>query len=255
SFPGPAPTTTGWRSPPPSSSPSSPLPSWEPANGSAAKAQGSSYMLYLTDVQIQYPGAARPAVREANLTVAAGEILALLGPSGCRKSSLLRAVAGLEASTGTITWDGHDVADTPTHERGFGLMLQEGQLFPHRTVGGNVAFRLALAGVARATRRDRVGRPRRGRRPHPRPGIRADVPGGATLPPPHRRRQRRLPPGDGGPRPGGTPRSRRRTPRPRRALGVRREADRDPLRRGAAAGGACPLTRPAPETPPPGRTP
>ena len=113
-------------------------------------------MLTLTDVQIQYPGAARPAVREANLTVAEGEILALLGPSGCGKSSLLRAVAGLEASTGTITWDGHDVADTPTHERGFGLMFQEGQLFPHRTVGGNVAFGLEMAGLARAARRARV---------------------------------------------------------------------------------------------------
>src|SRR5699024_8348478 len=102
------------------------------------------------------PGAAQPAVHHANLTVKQGEILALLGPSGCGKSSLLRAVAGLEDYEGAITWDGHEVRGTPTHERGFGLMFQEGQLFPHRNVGGNVSFGLEMAGVPRAERRARV---------------------------------------------------------------------------------------------------
>lgn len=114
-------------------------------------------MLTISNLQVDYPGAARSAVHGASLTVAAGEILALVGPSGCGKSSLLRAVAGLETPTaGEISWDGHDVALIPTHERGFGLMFQEGQLFPHRTVGGNVAFGLQMASVPRPERKERV---------------------------------------------------------------------------------------------------
>lgn len=113
-------------------------------------------MLTLDKVQIHYPGATHPAVRSASLTVRNGEILALVGPSGCGKSSVLRAIAGLEPHDGAIAWDGEDLAGTPVHRRGFGLMFQEGQLFPHRTVGGNVAFGLEMAGMPRAQRRERV---------------------------------------------------------------------------------------------------
>ena len=67
-----------------------------------------------------------------------GRILALLGPSGCGKSSLLRAVAGLEEiAAGTIVWDGADVVGVPVHKRGFGLMFQDGQLFPFRDMAKN----------------------------------------------------------------------------------------------------------------------
>lgn len=113
-------------------------------------------MLTLTDLTVQYPGAQRPAVDGASLTLEAGEVVALLGPSGCGKSSLLRAIAGLEAASGSISWDGADLAGVPVHERGFGLMFQEGQLFPHRTAGGNVAFGLQMAGMPRPQRRERV---------------------------------------------------------------------------------------------------
>ncbi len=113
-------------------------------------------MLTLNQVQVHYPGADQPAVRRTDLTVENGEILALLGPSGCGKSSLLRAIAGLEAHQGVIAWNGEDLAGIPVHKRGFGLMFQEGQLFPHRTVGGNVAFGLEMAGMGRAQRRGRV---------------------------------------------------------------------------------------------------
>ena len=83
------------------------------------------------------------AVDDVDLTLPRGRILALLGPSGCGKSSLLRAVAGLEEiAAGTIAWDGADVVGVPVHKRGFGFMLQDGQLFPFRDVAGNVAYGL-----------------------------------------------------------------------------------------------------------------
>ncbi|GAB3311803.1 ATP-binding cassette domain-containing protein [Epidermidibacterium keratini] len=80
-----------------------------------------------------------------------GEIVAILGPSGSGKSSLLRAVAGLEPLTsGTVRYDGVDQARVPVHKRGFGLMFQDGQLFEHLSVGRNVAYGLRRAGVGRA---------------------------------------------------------------------------------------------------------
>lgn len=79
------------------------------------------------------------------LTVADGDVLAVLGPSGCGKSTLLRVVAGLEtADAGTVTWHGEDLAGLPPHRRDFGLMFQDHALFPHRDVAGNVAFGLRM---------------------------------------------------------------------------------------------------------------
>ena len=100
-------------------------------------------MLGLRDVSVSYDG--RPAVGDVSLELADGEVLAVLGPSGCGKSTLLRAVAGLEPLTsGTVTWDGTDITGVPTHKRGFALMFQDGQLFPHLTVARNVGYPLRL---------------------------------------------------------------------------------------------------------------
>ncbi|MEU4364146.1 ABC transporter ATP-binding protein [Promicromonospora sp. NPDC023987] len=97
------------------------------------------------------------AVDKVSLTVAPGEVVALLGPSGCGKSSLLRAVAGLEPlSEGHVVYDGEDLAGVPVHKRRFGLMFQEGQLFPHRDVGRNVAYGLEVQELSRAERDARV---------------------------------------------------------------------------------------------------
>jgi thiamine transport system ATP-binding protein len=97
------------------------------------------------------------AVSDVDLTVADGEVVALLGPSGCGKSTLLRAVAGLERpSAGTVAWDDEDLAGVPVHRRGFGLVFQDGQLFPHRDVAGNVAFGMRMHGVETEARHKRV---------------------------------------------------------------------------------------------------
>lgn len=83
------------------------------------------------------------AVSAASLAVRPGEIVALLGPSGSGKSSLLRAIAGLEPlAAGRITWNGEDITDVPTHQRSFGMMFQDPALFPSLDVGRNIAYGL-----------------------------------------------------------------------------------------------------------------
>ena len=82
----------------------------------------------------------KKAVDDVSLEVMHGEVLAVLGPSGSGKSTLLRAIAGLEQSTGSIRWENVDLAAVPVHKRGFALMFQDGQLFPHLDVAGNVAY-------------------------------------------------------------------------------------------------------------------
>ncbi|MFC4615790.1 ABC transporter ATP-binding protein [Cellulomonas algicola] len=103
--------------------------------------------LRVQDVVVRYPAGRRgwtTAVDGVSLDVGAGEVVALLGPSGCGKSSLLRAVAGLEPlAGGSVAFDGQPVDGLPVHRRGFGLMFQDGQLFAHRDVAGNVAYGLA----------------------------------------------------------------------------------------------------------------
>ncbi len=114
--------------------------------------------LTVSDLSVVYP--ANPpvtAVDGATFSIRRGEIVALVGPSGCGKSSLLGAIVGItEASSGTVAWDGDDVTDTPVHQRGFGLVFQDGQLFAHRSVARNIAFGLEMAGMPREQRAERV---------------------------------------------------------------------------------------------------
>ena len=95
------------------------------------------------------------AVDGVDLEVAAGEVVVLLGASGSGKSSLLRAVAGLEdVAAGEVAWGGRSMVRVPVHKRGFGLMFQDGQLFEHRDVGSNIAY--GLTDLSRARRGERV---------------------------------------------------------------------------------------------------
>ena len=83
------------------------------------------------------------AVDDVSLTVGGGELVALLGPSGRGKSTLLRIIAGCIAQTeGRILFDGASVDHLPANRRGVGIVFQNYALFPHMTVRENVAYGL-----------------------------------------------------------------------------------------------------------------
>jgi len=83
------------------------------------------------------------ALRSVSLAVEPGELLLLLGPSGCGKSTLLRSIAGfVTPNAGRVLFDGQDVTELPPHQRQIGMVFQSFALFPHLSVGENVAFGL-----------------------------------------------------------------------------------------------------------------
>ena len=101
----------------------------------------------------------RPAVDGVSLEVASGELLALIGASGSGKTTTLRMVAGYEMpDAGAVLLDGRDITRTPPQARDFGMVFQHYALFPHMTVGDNVAFGLEARKVAKAERRERAAR-------------------------------------------------------------------------------------------------
>jgi spermidine/putrescine transport system ATP-binding protein len=98
------------------------------------------------------------AVDHLTLRVEAHELLALLGPSGCGKTTTLRMLAGFDdPDSGQIRIDGRDVTGVPPYRRNVNTVFQHYALFPHMTVGENVAYGLRQKGVDRAERRVRVG--------------------------------------------------------------------------------------------------
>ncbi|AXB45080.1 ABC transporter ATP-binding protein [Amycolatopsis albispora] len=111
----------------------------------------------LTAEQLTVRYGSLTAVEDASLEIGDGEVLALLGPSGSGKSTLLRAITGLEPLTqGRVSWNGTDLAGLPVHRREFGLVFQDGQLFPHRDVAGNIAFGLRMHRVPKDEQAARV---------------------------------------------------------------------------------------------------
>ncbi|MCJ2543713.1 ABC transporter ATP-binding protein [Thermostichus vulcanus] len=98
-----------------------------------------------------------PALKDLSLTVAAGEIFALLGPSGCGKSTTLNLIAGLLEPDpvpypGEIWLDGILLNPLPPERRGVTLLSQYSRLFPHMSVGENVAFGLKMRRIPKAER-------------------------------------------------------------------------------------------------------
>ncbi|NAZ81927.1 sn-glycerol-3-phosphate ABC transporter ATP-binding protein UgpC [Kineococcus sp. R8] len=87
-----------------------------------------------------------PAVNDVSIDIADGELLILVGPSGCGKSTLLRMIVGLEDITsGDLLIDGERVNDLAPRERDLAMVFQNYALYPHLTVGENIAFPLRLA--------------------------------------------------------------------------------------------------------------
>jgi spermidine/putrescine transport system ATP-binding protein len=98
-----------------------------------------------------------PAVNGVSLTVRQGEFLTLLGPSGCGKTTTLRMIGGFELpSAGEISIEGEPMGARPPYRRPVNTVFQNYALFPHMTVGQNVAYGLEMSGVPKPERQQRV---------------------------------------------------------------------------------------------------
>ena len=122
-------------------------------------------MISIADLHAEYPLASGrvQALKGIDLDIAAGEFFTLLGPSGCGKTTALRSVAGLETPTaGTISIDGRPVfsaaagINVPPNRRDVAMVFQSYAIWPHMTVGQNVAFPLETMPISRAVRAERV---------------------------------------------------------------------------------------------------
>jgi ABC-type Fe3+/spermidine/putrescine transport system ATPase subunit len=136
------------------------------ANGTGTDvASKASVAVRLEGLWKTYPGNLQPAVKDLSLDVYDGEIVTLLGPSGCGKTTTLRMVAGLEVpDQGDIFFGERPVVMTsgrlflPPDKRNVGMVFQSYAIWPHMTVGENVAFPLKARRFPRKQIGDRVRR-------------------------------------------------------------------------------------------------
>lgn len=112
-------------------------------------------MLKVTNLSVSYAGT--PIISDLSFEVPTATTLAITGPSGVGKSTVLQAICGLvRISSGAISVDNRDITHLPTHKRGIGMVTQTNDLFPHLTVSQNIAFGLHIRGISPRETSDRV---------------------------------------------------------------------------------------------------
>lgn len=122
----------------------------EVLNDSAERGGG----VQMLNVDKIYPGATNKALDNFNLEINPGEMVVLLGGSGCGKSTALRSLAGLEdIQAGRILVGGQDVTGVPANKRNMAMVFQAYSLFPHMTALQNVEFGLEIRGMGKTERR------------------------------------------------------------------------------------------------------
>ena len=129
-----------------------------PASPGASSGAASDIRVEFRGVDKSYDGRTL-VVRDFDLSIIKGEFVTLLGPSGSGKTTILMMLAGFQTPTaGTIRIDGRSVEDLPPRKRGIGMVFQNYALFPHMTVGRNLAFPLEVRGLDAEERQERVER-------------------------------------------------------------------------------------------------
>jgi ABC-type Fe3+/spermidine/putrescine transport system ATPase subunit len=111
--------------------------------------------LFLQGISKEYEN--KRVVENVSLEIPDGELLTLVGHSGCGKTTLLRLISGLvHPDTGRIWIDGQDVTDIPAEKRDVVMVFQDYLLFPHLTVGENIAFGLKMKGYPKKKRLEKA---------------------------------------------------------------------------------------------------
>jgi putative spermidine/putrescine transport system ATP-binding protein len=122
-----------------------------------AIATGEGFVVF-DRVQKSYDGVTL-VVKDLNLSIGKGEFLTMLGPSGSGKTTCLMMLAGFETAThGEIKLDGKPINQVPPHKRGIGMVFQNYALFPHMSVGENLAFPLEVRGMGKSEREAKIKR-------------------------------------------------------------------------------------------------
>jgi putative spermidine/putrescine transport system ATP-binding protein len=129
-------------------------------NGDVCLARADNDRAYVEFERVQksYDGETL-VVKDLNMSIAKGEFLTMLGPSGSGKTTCLMMLAGFETAThGEIRLDGKPINQVPPHKRGIGMVFQNYALFPHMTVGENLAFPLEVRNMGKAEREEKIAR-------------------------------------------------------------------------------------------------